>query len=177
MSRSTIFIAVIMFLGVLSMSISSAQTPPPPDAPKEARLAYWGDVMKAATARIEVIGADGEKLGETYGVTLGDPPRLVTRLTPLAGADKVTAHFPGGEQATADSVFAFDPVNDIAVLSTTGSLPNPPEPDDKIKWRYREKVYVIPAPGMDQEKRRKLGTGNSGRADVRTAGWSGEIAG
>lgn len=150
MSRSSLIKAIFMIFALVAVSTAAAQTPPGPDASKQERLAYWADVMKAATARIDVLDADGEKLRETYGVSLGQPARLVTRLTALAGASKLAAEFPGGEKATAESVVSFDPVNDIAVLGTEGTLPNPPEPDDKIKWRYRERIYVIPAPGMDQ---------------------------
>ncbi|MBD3162236.1 MAG: tetratricopeptide repeat protein [Candidatus Eisenbacteria bacterium] len=134
---------------LVAAGAASAQQMPSPNASREELLAYWADVMKAATARIQVQDESGSPLSETYGVVLGDPPRLVTRLRPLRGAARLTATFPGGGSVAAESLHTYDPANDIAVLRTTGTLPPPPQPDDKIRWRYREVCYVIPAPGMD----------------------------
>lgn len=151
MNRSALPGAFLLILALFCTSISPAQVPLPTEDSKEARLNYWAEVMKAATARIEILGEDEEPLRESYGVVLGQPPTLVTRLTSLIDAVKVVATFPGGEQATATIALAADSVNDVAILKTEGSLPAPPEPDDKIQWGYKETVYVIPAPGMDPE--------------------------
>jgi Flp pilus assembly protein TadD len=138
-----------LILALVGASTAPAQVPLPTEDSKEARLNYWAEVMKAATARIEILGENEEPVRETYGVVLGTPPMLVTRLTSLIDAEKAVATFPGGQQATATVALAADSVNNIAILKAEGSLPDPPELDDKIKWGYREQVYVIPAPGMD----------------------------
>lgn len=105
-------------------------------------------VVKAATAAIEVIGPDGKTLRQTYGVALGEPSRLVLRLTDLAGAEKIVATFRDGKKVTATATYASDPIQDVAVLETTDGLPVSPEPALGIKWRLNAKVYVLPGPAM-----------------------------
>lgn len=98
---------------------------------------------RAATARIDVLAPDGTKLREAFGVSVGEPPQILMRLTDLRGAGTVTARFPNGVEVTASAVRSTDPENDLAVLDADGALPVPAQPDETIKWRFYEPVHVI----------------------------------
>ncbi len=127
---------------------AASSAPPTPTAPPP--TIDWTPARNAS-ARIEVMGPGGSALRQTFGVVLGEPGRLVMRLTDLAGAEKIAASFRIGSQITAERVYAIDPVNDIAVLDTDGTLPLSPVPDQTIKWKSAEHVFVIPGPGQPEE--------------------------
>ncbi len=107
-------------------------------------------VGKAAVARILPVGPAGE-MPATYGVVLGDPPRLVARLSALAGAARATASFRDGRTATIERAVSFDPTLDIVVLDAGVELPPPPDPAVSIHWRANARVYVVPGPGGGEE--------------------------
>jgi Tfp pilus assembly protein PilF len=137
----TLLAVLLVILPTLSGTPAISQTAPPQD---------WSGVTPLA-ARIDVQGPGGAPVRQSYGVVLGDPGRLVVRLSDLAGAEKVLATFPDNSTVTATSVFAIDPKNDIAVLESEGLLPLPPMADQTIKWQYMEKIHVIPGPGMAKD--------------------------
>jgi Flp pilus assembly protein TadD len=140
-------LALILIAGsILSAAPARAQTPPP----QAAAPPDWSAV-KAAVAKIDVLGAGGSTLHQTYGFSLGEPARLIVRLSDLAGAEKIVATFPDQSTVTSTRVLATDPMNDIAVLEPEGVLPLTPEIDSTIKWQYQEKISVIPGPGMSAE--------------------------
>lgn len=107
--------------------------------------------MTSSVAKVDLLGPGGTPVRQTYGTVLGDPGRLVVRLSDLEGAEKAVATFPDNSTVTATRVLATDPANDIAVLDAEGVLPLPQTIDQTIKWQYQEKIHVIPGPGMSQE--------------------------
>ncbi len=137
--------ALILALGltVRSAGQETAPTtvPPTPD---------WS-AGKGATAAVDVLGPGGALLRKTYGVVLGEPARLVLRLTDLGGAEKLVASFRNGTKAEATTVYTVDPVQDIAVIEISTPLPAPPDPAPAIKWRLNAKVEVLPGPGMGED--------------------------
>lgn len=150
--RGTAISPKIALSGLVLLGLSFAfalpaapQAPPPPAAPQD-----WSAV-KTAVAHVEVLGAGGSALRQTFGFSLGEPARLIVRLSDLAGGEKVVATFPDRSTITSTRVLASDPLNDVAVLEPEGSLPLPPEIDQTIRWTYQEKIAVIPGPGMPGE--------------------------
>jgi hypothetical protein len=134
-------------------------------------------VVKAATAAIDVIGPGGTSLRRTYGVALGEPSRLVLRLTDLAGAEKIIATFRDGRKVTSTATYASDPIQDIAVLETTESLPVSPEPALAIKWRLNAKVLILPGPGMPDSAQTLTVTEPFEQGKVRVVPLSGNVSG
>jgi hypothetical protein len=140
-------------------------TPPPPD---------W-TAGKGATASIDVIGPGGKSLRHTYGVVLGDPGRVVLRLTDLAGAEKAVASFRDGTKVESMAVYSTDPIQDIAVLETKEPLPAPPDPATAIKWRSNAKVVVLPGADMGEESEQQTVTEPFEQGKVRVIPLSGEL--
>ncbi len=129
---------------------------------------------KGATAEINVLGPGGALLRKTYGVALGEPARLVLRLTELAGAEKVLASFRDGTKAEAATVYSTDPIQDIAVIEMSTPLPAPPEPALAIKWRLNAKVQVLPGPGMGEEAQEQTITEPFEQGTIRLVPLSGD---
>ncbi len=140
----------ISALALITLSMAFATQARPQAAPPQAAPQDW-TAVKTAVARIEILGPGGSALRQTYGFALGDPARLIVRLSDLSGGEKVVATFPDQSTATSTRVLAADPMNDVAVLDPEGSLPLPPEGDQTIRWMYQEKITVIPGPGMPGE--------------------------
>ncbi len=140
----------LSILAPLTIGVATAQSPPSGKRPAQ-HLLDWSEVFKNATALIEVQGADGALLRQSYGSAIGDPPMIVTPLSQLVGGQTVVATFRDGTTVSTTSVRGFDPINDIAVLEFEGYLPRTANPDETMKWRFQENVYVLPGPDMGEE--------------------------
>ncbi|MBM3287100.1 MAG: tetratricopeptide repeat protein [Candidatus Eisenbacteria bacterium] len=107
----------------------------------------WSGIMPAV-ALVDVQGPGGAPLRQTYGTFLGDPGRLVVRLSALKGAERLEIALRGGGSLTASDLIASDAANDIAVLDAKGLIPVRPVADQTMYWRFSERIRVIPGPGM-----------------------------
>ena len=163
-------LAVLLSLPALSMGQEETASPGTAPAPD------W-NAGKGATASIEILGPGGTSLRRTYGVVLGEPGRLVLRLTDLAGGEKAIATFRDGRKADAFAVYALDPVQDIAILETTAPLPSPPEPALAIKWRPNAKVFVLPGADMGDEALELTVTEPFEQGKIRVVPLSGDLPG
>lgn len=141
--RSAWAVLVIAFaLGTLACGAANAE---------DASGAHDWTAARAASVRIEALGADGSKIRESYGASVGEPPQILARLSALRDAQKATVHLADGRTLEATGVSASDPENDLAVLATQGELPPPAQPDLTIRWRFYEETFVIPGPGGEGE--------------------------
>jgi Flp pilus assembly protein TadD len=117
----------------------------------DAAAVHDWNAARAASVRIETFGADGSKIQESFGASVGEPPQILVRLTALRGAHKATVHLADGKTLEATGVTSSDRENDLAVLATQGELPPPAQPDLTIRWRFYEEAFVIPGPGDARE--------------------------
>jgi|GEM_PF-5547528 len=125
-------------------ALADAQNPAAAPPPASASPIDW-TVARAAVATLDVLAPGGTLLRQTHGISLGDPPRILTRYSVLAGSERVVATFPGRMPVAAWKMTAADTTNDIAVLLPEAPIPEPPPPATYIRWWYA-KVYVMPTP-------------------------------
>lgn len=130
-----------------SLLLSLAFTAGPADGGEAEGALDW-TVVQGAVARVQILDAKGAVLRETYGTVLGEPVDLVVPLADIQGGAKAVAAFSGGLTLSASSVLRIDPIHGLALLDLQGEPPQPPTPDETIKWRMAETIYVIPGPGM-----------------------------
>ena len=108
----------------------------------------WTQAL-ASVALINLTGPGGSPAWQTYGVVLGDPPRIVTRLSQLAGAEQGVATLRGGKKIGLSQIEAYDATQDVAVLIAGDELPAPPDPATAVRWRLNAVVFVMPGPGSE----------------------------
>lgn len=148
---------VLALTAILALQSAAAAQPPQEESPAPAPASVPAPPQAAdlsaglaTVARILPAGSSGE-LPATFGVVLGDPPRIVARMSALQGADRATAAFRDGRTVTIGRAVAYDPTQDIVVLETGDSLPLPPEPALSIRWRMNARVFVVPGPDGGEE--------------------------